>query len=179
MHTIRLEPTLSRFAALELAACRSLQARTGVAVQQLFATVSHLGDGWLWGGIALLLALTDTARALPALAQMAVAAAVGLPLYKLLKRGTARPRPCAAAGEAPLALVRPLDLHSFPSGHTLHAVAFTLVLLGHYPLLAWVLVPFTALVALSRIVLGLHYPSDVLAGAMVGTGVGLLAQAWG
>ena len=110
---------------------------------------------------------------------MATSAAAGLPLYKLLKRGTARPRPCMTAGSGLRALVPALDTHSFPSGHTLHAVAFTLVLVPHYPPLAWALVPFTLLVALSRVVLGLHYPSDVLAGAALGALLGLLPRAMG
>jgi undecaprenyl-diphosphatase len=62
----------------------------------------------------------------------------------------------------------PLDEFSFPSGHTLHAVAFALVGLAYFPSLAPVVVPFTVLVALSRVVLGLHYPSDVLAGIVIG-----------
>ncbi len=62
----------------------------------------------------------------------------------------------------------PLDAFSFPSGHTLHAVAFSIVAIAYYPALAWVLVPFSLLVAMSRLVLGLHYPSDVLAGAALG-----------
>ncbi|MEK7737966.1 MAG: phosphatase PAP2 family protein, partial [Pseudomonadota bacterium] len=62
---------------------------------------------------------------------------------------------------------------SFPSGHTLHAVSFTLVASAAYPVLAPSLWLYTALVALSRPVLGLHYPSDVLAGAAIGA---LLAQ---
>ena len=179
MDTLRLELGLSRIAAFELAACRSLQAHTGVVFQLLFAAVSRLGDGWVWVFSAALLLATDGAAALPAIGQMALAAAIGLPLYKLLKRGTRRPRPCAASPDPPVALVPALDLHSFPSGHTLHAVAFTLVVLGSYPALGWALVPFAALVAMSRLVLGLHYPSDVVAGAALGTGIGLLARAWG
>jgi undecaprenyl-diphosphatase len=65
-------------------------------------------------------------------------------------------------------LVAPLDHYSFPSGHTLHAVSFTVVALHYYPQLAWVLVPFTLLVAGSRVFLGLHYPSDVAAAAAIG-----------
>jgi undecaprenyl-diphosphatase len=61
-----------------------------------------------------------------------------------------------------------LDQFSFPSGHTLHSVVFTLVALSYYPGLFWLLVPFTGMVALSRPILGLHYPSDVLAGAALG-----------
>jgi undecaprenyl-diphosphatase len=62
----------------------------------------------------------------------------------------------------------PLDLYSFPSGHTLHAVSFTMVALIYYPNLAWLLIPFASLVAMSRVILGLHYPSDVFAGALIG-----------
>jgi undecaprenyl-diphosphatase len=67
--------------------------------------------------------------------------------------------------------IAPLDEFSFPSGHTLHAVSFTLVALAYFPVLAPVLVPFTVLVALSRVVLGLHYPSDVLAATVIGCGL--------
>ena len=62
----------------------------------------------------------------------------------------------------------PLDKYSFPSGHTLHAVAFSTLLIAGLPQLAGFLITFTLLVALSRMVLGLHYPSDVLIGALLG-----------
>jgi undecaprenyl-diphosphatase len=175
MFTIRLAPALSRFAAFELAACRSLQGRSGEPARRFFAVVSRLGDGWAWVAVAGLLLAVEGHGALAALADLALAAAIGLPLYKVLKRGTARPRPCAGGSAGTLALVPALDQHSFPSGHTLHAVAFTLVLTSHCPPLAWALVPFAALVAISRLVLGLHYPSDVAAGGALGAAIGLLA----
>ncbi|MFP4516233.1 MAG: phosphatase PAP2 family protein, partial [Desulfovibrionales bacterium] len=62
----------------------------------------------------------------------------------------------------------PLDWYSFPSGHTLHAVSFTIVVMAYFPVLGLVLIPFSVLIALSRLVLGLHYPSDVLAGSCIG-----------
>src|SRR3546814_10187080 len=67
------------------------------------------------------------------------------------------------------AWIAPLDEFSFPSGHTLHAVAFSLVAVAHYPALAWLVLPFAASVAASRVVLGLHYPSDVLAATAIGS----------
>ena len=70
----------------------------------------------------------------------------------------------------------PLDRYSFPSGHTLHAVTFTWLAVERFPTLAWILIPLASLIAASRVVLGLHYPSDVLAGGAIGIGLGLLAQ---
>jgi undecaprenyl-diphosphatase len=64
--------------------------------------------------------------------------------------------------------VAPIDEFSFPSGHTLHAVGFALVVTHHYPDAGAVLWPFCASVAMSRVVLGLHYPSDVLAAIGLG-----------
>ncbi|HMC13188.1 MAG TPA: phosphatase PAP2 family protein, partial [Gallionellaceae bacterium] len=61
-----------------------------------------------------------------------------------------------------------LDQFSFPSGHTMHAVAFSIVAIYYFPVLIWLVLPFSILVTLSRPVLGLHYPSDVLAGAAIG-----------
>jgi undecaprenyl-diphosphatase len=98
---------------------------------------------------------------------MAVTGIVAATLYRLLKRWTRRPRPFRAHADI-TAYIAPLDEFSFPSGHTLHAVTFSLVALAHLPVLAPLLVPFTLLVALSRVVLGLHYPSDVLAAMLIG-----------
>ncbi len=176
MQTARAQLAMNRLVALDLAACRALQRRTGEWTQATFALVSRLGDGWLWGAVAVALVIAGGDGALPTVLGMMVAAAAGMPLYVLLKRWMARPRPCAAAGSGLQALVPALDLYSFPSGHTLHAVAFTVVVLGHYPGLGWLLVPFTVLVALSRVVLGLHYPSDVLAGATLGSLLGSLPR---
>ena len=64
-----------------------------------------------------------------------------------------------------------LDLYSFPSGHTMHAVGFTAVLLAYYPTIGILIAPFALLVASSRLVLGLHYPSDVIVGALIGGSV--------
>ncbi|KAF1695730.1 phosphatase PAP2 family protein [Pseudoxanthomonas koreensis] len=138
-------------------------------VRRYFAAISRLGDGVFWYALMGMLVLLDGMRGLAASAHMAATGVVALLLYKRLKHWTKRPRPFAADGRI-RAWVAPLDEFSFPSGHTLHAVSFTIVALAWYPWLALLLVPFTASVAVSRVVLGLHYPSDVLAA----TGIGAL-----
>jgi undecaprenyl-diphosphatase len=131
-------------------------------VQRFFAIVSRLGDGPLWYALIVLLPVVDGMRGLEASIHLAALAALTITLYRYLKRWTRRPRPFATH-RAIVAWVAPLDEFSFPSGHTLHAVGFTIVACWWYPMLAFVLVPFSIAVALSRVVLGLHYPSDVLA----------------
>lgn len=135
-----------------------------------FATISRLGDGVFWYVLMGALILADGMTGLAASAHLAATGVIALTLYKRLKRWTRRPRPFASDARIH-AWVAPLDEFSFPSGHTLHAVAFSLVAMAHYPLLAWLLVPFTASVAASRVVLGLHYPSDVLAATAIGSGL--------
>lgn len=144
------------------------------AVLRAFAIVSRLGDGLFWYVLMLAMIVVDGLQGLAASLHLAATGAVTLALYRLLKRWARRPRPFAADLRI-RAWVAPLDEFSFPSGHTLHAVAFTLVALAHYPLLAWLLLPFTACVAVSRVVLGLHYPSDVLAATAIGTALASLS----
>lgn len=140
----------------------------------LFRMVSRLGDGVFWYVLMLVLLGWYGKGALQAVGHMALAGVICVLLYKWLKRKTSRPRPFQV-NQSILLGAHPLDPFSFPSGHTLHAVAFTIVALSYFPALAWVVVPFTALVALSRLVLGLHYPSDVLAGALIGTLVAVVS----
>lgn len=136
-------------------------------VHGFFATISRLGDGIFWYALMAGLAILGGTRGAYAAMHMAITGLAALALYKGLKRHIRRPRPCAA-GRGIVALVAPLDQFSFPSGHTLHAVAFTAVACAWFPALAIPLAPFAALVALSRVVLGLHYPSDVLAAIAIG-----------
>jgi undecaprenyl-diphosphatase len=143
-----------------------LCARRGV--RGFFGAISRLGDGPFWYGLMAVLVLADGRDGLAASLHLAATGAIALLAYKLLKRWTRRPRPFASDVRI-RAWVAPLDEFSFPSGHTLHAVAFTLVALAHYPALAWLLIPFSASVAASRVVLGLHYPSDVLAATVIGS----------
>lgn len=135
---------------------------------------SRLGDGVLWYALMLSLPWWAGAAGWRCAQQMVLAALVALGCYLVLKHNTARSRPCHRHPEFP-ARCRVLDRFSFPSGHTMHAVSFTFVLSQHFPTLAATVMPVTLLIALSRVVLGLHYPSDVLGGAVLGLLVAWLA----
>jgi undecaprenyl-diphosphatase len=136
-------------------------------LRSLFAVVSRLGDGVFWYALMLLLPIMFGRPALVPALQMLITGALGVLAYKWLKRRLVRERPYVAHAAVHCA-VPPLDRYSFPSGHTLHAVSFSVLALHYFPQLAPLLVPFAALVALSRVVLGLHYPSDVAAGGGLG-----------
>jgi len=164
----RFELPLQALAGWDEALCLRFNHAASVPwVCAFFRAGSRLGDGVFWYLLMAGFVAIDGAAALPAVAQMAATGAVGVLLYKWLKARTLRPRPYQVR-----AAIRrgadPLDQFSFPSGHTLHAVSFSILMIAYAPALAWLVVPFACAVAASRLVLGLHYPSDVLAGAALG-----------
>jgi undecaprenyl-diphosphatase len=145
-------------------------------VRRGFGIVSRLGDGGFWYGLMLVLAAFGGARGIVAALQMLVTGFVAWLIYRTLKLHTRRLRPFRARPDV-IARAAALDEFSFPSGHTLHAVSFTVVAVSWFPFLALPLIVFTVLVALSRVVLGLHYPTDVLAGVVIGAALGA-ASIW-
>lgn len=143
-------------------------------VERVFSLISRLGNGVFWYTLIALLPAIYGTRAFKASIHLAAVGAVGVIVYKLVKSTMVRQRPYVTHGAIRRGTA-PLDLYSFPSGHTLHAVSFSLVAVTYYPQLAWLVAPFAALVALSRVVLGLHYPSDVVVGAAMGLGIAQLS----
>lgn len=142
------------------------------AVREVFATVSKLGDGGFWLIMAMLIFAKQGTQVLPSLLVVGLTALAGIWLYKFLKNRLVRERPYILHGDIQLGAA-PLDRYSFPSGHTLHAASFTILFSGIEPALLPLMLPFAFLVAASRVILGLHYPSDVLVGAAIGTGLAI------
>lgn len=136
-------------------------------IRNFFRAVSRLGDGVFWYALMAGILVVKGAEGFSPFLHMVIAGLFGTALYKWLKGKTLRPRPYEVRQDIWLTGT-PLDKFSFPSGHTLHAVLFCVVMINYYPQLSFIVVPFTSLVGLSRVVLGLHYPSDVLAGALLG-----------
>lgn len=138
-----------------------------VWVRRFFALISKFGDIGFWLMMAAVVFAIQGPASLPAILQIAVTGIAGVLIYKALKSRLVRERPYINRGDI-LCGTAPLDRYSFPSGHTLHAVSFSIMLSQAEPALIPVVAPFALLVAASRIVLGLHYPSDVVVGAVIG-----------
>jgi undecaprenyl-diphosphatase len=164
----RLATTLARFDRAEIRVCQYLNRGSGwLAVRQLFCAVSWLGNGWIWYALILALPWLYGAEAWPIAAHLVATGMAGVCLYKAIKDRAVRERPYITHARI-RCVTAPLDRYSFPSGHTLHAVSFTLMIVHYYPEWLPLLAGFAALVALSRVILGLHYPTDVAAGALLG-----------
>jgi undecaprenyl-diphosphatase len=171
----RAQLIMARFDIAEYRLCRQLNrgaASRGLAT--VLRIASRLGDGVIWYLLVPALPLIYGRAALRPAIGMAITGIVGLLVYRWLKHALVRERPFIRHPGITLAMP-PLDRYSFPSGHTLHAVAFTWQAVAYFPELAWGLVPLAGLIAASRVVLGLHYPSDVLAGGAIGMGLALPA----
>lgn len=136
-------------------------------VRRFFAGISRLGNGIFWYTLLLLLPLIYGLSGVMSTLHIALVALLGVVVYKVLKAKLIRERPFIASSDI-LCGSPPMDRYSFPSGHTLHAVSFSILTMYYFPALGWIVLPFAVLVALSRVILGLHYPSDVLAGAAIG-----------
>jgi len=164
----------ARVDAAEYRICRRLNHGAAFPLPRLiFRIASRLGDGILWYLLILALPAFYGREALRPAVVMALTGALGVIVYKVLKRVCVRERPFITHAAIDPAMP-PLDRYSFPSGHTLHAVCFTLQAIVHYPQLGTVLIPLALMIAGSRVVLGLHYPTDVLAGAVLGAALGAL-----
>jgi len=132
------------------------------------------GDGWLWYGMGLIILLFGGYERFQAVAAGVLAEGMGVPLFLHLKKTAKRKRPNTLEPHLWSTLLPP-DQFSFPSGHTITAFAVAVSLSIFYPTLAIGLLFCALSVAASRILLGMHFLSDVLAGAAIGTGLAYLS----
>ena len=134
-------------------------------------TATRAGDGWLWLAVAVVVLLAGGPQRFDAITVAGTAAMSGIAVFWVLKRSARRTRPCAIERHCWANLLPP-DQFSFPSGHSITAFACSVPLALFYPAFA-VLFLFCALsIAASRVILGLHFLSDVLVGCLLGTALG-------
>ena len=133
------------------------------------------GDGWLWYALGLVLFLFGGDERFPAIGAACSAAIAGIFLFRFLKHSRRRKRPCEIEPHC-WASILPPDKYSFPSGpHAITAFSVAISVGLFYPQLLGALLAAAVLIAASRIILGMHFLSDVLAGGVLGTLLGFAA----
>lgn len=145
-----------------------------VFLNVFFRNITHLGGATATISIPLLLILFFDSQ----VRNWGIASAASLLFSHLfvvfMKKIYPRARPYLSVSNARVG-ENPLKDHSFPSGHTTAIFSIITPFILHMPILSMILYPLAACVGISRVFLGLHYPSDVLAGVFVGTVFGFLA----
>lgn len=143
----------------------------GPGWRRLASLLAHSGDSWFWlmGLLALWWWGDDFWK------YRAVALGVGIVVTAILVMGikftVRRSRPEGEWGH----IYRATDPHSFPSGHAARSMMLAVMGLGLGPLwLGLALLAWAPLVSLARVALGVHYPSDVVAGMILGAALGVI-----
>lgn len=137
---------------------------------------TRAGDGWLWTLVGLFILFFGGEDRFTALALAGSAALAGIGLFIVLKKVSGRKRPCEIEPHCWAKLLPP-DRFSFPSGHTITAFAVAISLSQFYPALLPALLFCALSIAASRILLGMHFLSDVIAAVLLGTGLALSSHA--
>ncbi|MCF7971907.1 MAG: phosphatase PAP2 family protein [Methylococcaceae bacterium] len=136
------------------------------SLTQFCRFMSKTGDGQLYTLIILLLLLREGIEN-QLLQTILLALLIERPLYFVLKNGFKRNRPEAALADF-TSIITPSDKFSFPSGHTSAAFLMATLLGFFMPSVAIPLYCWAALVGFSRVVLGVHFPTDILVGVILG-----------
>ncbi|WP_417664030.1 phosphatase PAP2 family protein [Pseudidiomarina donghaiensis] len=136
--------------------------------------VSRSGDGYSYAIIACLLASLHGTESVPLITTLVVAFAVEIPLFTLLKRLLKRQRPYQRFPSFH-AVIMAHDQFSFPSGHTTAAFLFAGIMSAYFPAWNSLFYVWAIAVGLSRVLLGVHYPGDIAAGALLGSALAWLA----
>ncbi|CAM2809927.1 phosphatase PAP2 family protein [Vibrio rarus] len=144
-----------------------LEHRYANQVSLLSRAISHSGDGHLYVAIALIVYMADPVLGGMFLSCGLVAFIFELPIYWLAKNSFRRRRPHNLSSRINN-FIEPSDKYSMPSGHTAAATIMATLIYAFFPSLAVIAITWAALIALSRILLGVHFFSDIVAGVLLG-----------
>jgi undecaprenyl-diphosphatase len=134
-------------------------------------SATRLGDGWVWYSVGIALLLFGGDLRFIAFAASVSAEAASVTLFRVVKNASKRKRPCQLEAHC-WSKVLPPDQFSFPSGHSMSAFAIAVPLCIFYPQLQAGLLALSLSIAISRVILGMHFVSDVVVGSLLGAGLG-------
>ena len=134
------------------------------------------GDGWLWYTLGVVLLVSGGPHGVHAVLSATTAASTGTACFLGLKRAFRRRRPCTFGPHCWVDMLPP-DQFSFPSGHSITAFSVAVCLAHFYPGMTTGLMFCAVSVAISRVMLGMHFLSDVIAGSFIGVLLGFAAAA--
>lgn len=164
--------TLQKILAWDEETSRSLRVLENNSRLKPFAAVfAHSGDSWFWlAGLIAISIYGDSfwkPWALIMIVSLIILAVFVLSLKFLIRRQ----RPEGEWGK----IYRTTDPHSFPSGHAARAFLFAVLAIGLGPSwLAWIMIIWAPFVSMARVMMGVHYLSDVVAGVIIGILFGIL-----
>ena len=145
-------------------------------VSPVLIMATYFGDGYLWGLLAFFLITFGGQREQNYILIALAIAIINIALFKLIKASLRRPRPIIDFRKVKLRY-RIIDDFAFPSGHATIAFGISFIVAQAYSGFIWAPLGAylaSAIIGLSRIFVKEHYPSDVIAGAMLGTLVSYL-----
>jgi undecaprenyl-diphosphatase len=145
-------------------------------IRFLMLLMTRLGDGPLWYGLGITLLFCGGPHRFRALAVSGAAGLASVAIFLQIKLLSRRKRPCQIEPHC-WSMITPPDQLSFPSGHTMTAFALAISFGFFYPELQLCLLLLAAAIAVSRIILGMHFLTDVLVGMLLGVGIGI-ASVW-
>jgi undecaprenyl-diphosphatase len=140
-------------------------------------TISKLGNGWIYLMLAPALALDMGWRALPIIVSALINAALLHLVYPMMKRRFRRRRPYHADPRL-TSLLQTLDEHSFPSGHVMTLTGVLLPIILALPAARVPALGLLLAMAWSRMATAHHYPSDVIAGVVIGAALAFPLTRW-
>ena len=140
----------------------------------LMIVATRGGDGWLWYALGLILVVFGGPHRFAAIGAASSAVVAGIFIFRTLKHASHRKRPCEIEPHC-WAVITPPDRFSFPSGHAMTSFAIAIAVGSFYPQCQPSLLAVAAMIAVSRIIVGMHFLTDIIAGALIGALIGYLS----
>jgi undecaprenyl-diphosphatase len=136
--------------------------------------MSRLGNGWLWYSLGIFVLICGGQARYRAFFAGALSALVAILIFQRVKPLSRRRRPCEIEPHC-WAVISPPDRFSFPSGHAMTSFAIAVAVGTFYPQCQPCLLAVAALIAVSRIIVGMHFLTDIVVGALMGALIGYLS----